>query len=82
MNYSTPSVTGGQKHTLSAGGAESERMILSAPAESIILSAPPFESMILSTPPEGQWGMPRAQWAAGCKAIALDDGTAVARWMA
>ena len=67
-------------HTLSAGGAES--MILSAHAESIILLAPPTESMILSALPERRWAMPVAQWAAGRKAIALGDGTAVAQWTA
>jgi hypothetical protein len=57
-------------------------MILSARAESIILSAPPAESMILSAPPERRWKTPAAQWAAGREAIALGDGTAVARWTA
>ncbi len=55
-------------------------MILSARAESIILSAPPAESMILSAPPEWRWATPVAQWAAGREAIALGDGTAVAQW--
>jgi hypothetical protein len=36
-------------------------MILSARAESIILSAPPAESMILSAPPKWQWKTPVAQ---------------------
>ncbi len=57
-------------------------MILSARAESIILSAPPAESMILLAPPEWGWKMPATQWAAGREAIALGDGTAVARWTA
>ena len=57
-------------------------MILSARAESIILSAPPAESMILSAPPERRWKTPAAQWAAGREAIALGDGTTVARWTA
>ncbi len=57
-------------------------MILSARAESIILSAPPAESMILSAPPEWRWAMPATQWVAGHEAIALGDGTAVARWTA
>ncbi len=57
-------------------------MILSAHAESIILLALPAESMILSAPPKRQWAMPVAQWAAGREAIALGDGTAVARWTA
>ncbi len=55
-----------------------EGMILSEHAESIILSAPPAESMILSAPPEWQWAMPAVQWVAGCNAIALGDGMAVA----
>ncbi len=59
-----------------------ESIILSEHAESIIVSAPPAESMILSAPPKQQWATPAAQWVAGCKAIALGDGTAVARWMA
>ncbi len=54
-------------------------MILSVRAESIILSAPPAESMILSAPPERRWKTPAVQWAAGRKAIALGDGTAVAQ---
>jgi hypothetical protein len=58
------------------GGAES--MILSARAESIILSALPTESMILSALPKQQWTTPAAQWAAGRKAIALGNGRAVA----
>ncbi len=57
-------------------------MILSAHAESIILSAPPAESMILSVLPEWQLATPATQWVAGCEAIALGDGTAVAQWMA
>ncbi len=57
-------------------------MIFSAHAESIILSAPPAESMILSAPPERRWATPAAQWAAGREAIALGDGTEVARSMA
>ncbi len=65
-------------HTLSVGGAES--MILSACAESIILSAPPAESMIFSALPERQWATPAMQWAAGREAIVLGNGTAVVRW--
>jgi hypothetical protein len=65
---------------LLAGSAES--MILSAHAESIILLALPAESMILSALPKRQWATPTAQWAAGRKAIALCDGTAVAQWTA
>jgi hypothetical protein len=57
-------------------------MIVSARAESIILSAPPAESVILSAPPERRWTMPVAQWAAGREAIALGDRTAVTRWTA
>jgi hypothetical protein len=53
-------------------------MILSAHAESIILSAPPAESMILSAPPERRWATLAAQWAAGFEAIRLGDGMAVA----
>ncbi len=53
-------------------------MILSARAESIILSAPLDEIMILSAPPEWRFKTPAAQWAAGREAIALGDGTAVA----
>jgi hypothetical protein len=49
-------------------------MILSARAESIILSAPPAESMILSALPEWQWATLAAQRAAGRKAIALGNG--------
>ncbi len=49
-------------------------MILSARAESIILSVPPAESMILSAPPERRWKTPAAQWAGGREAIALGDG--------
>jgi hypothetical protein len=56
-------------------------MILSARAESIILSAPPAESMILSAPPERRWATPAVQWAAGHEVTALGDGAAVARWM-
>jgi hypothetical protein len=54
-------------------------MILLACAESIILSTPPAESMILSALPKRQWKRPAAQWAAGCEAIALGNGTKVAR---
>ncbi len=57
-------------------------MILSARAESIILSAPLAESMILSAPPKRRWAMPVVQWVAGRKAIALGDETAVAGWTA
>ncbi len=57
-------------------------MILSARAESIILLAPPAESVIVSAPPKRRWKTPAAQWAAGREAIALGDGTAVARWTA
>jgi hypothetical protein len=38
--------------------------------------------MILSAPPKRQWKMPAVQWAAEGEAIALGDGTTVARWMA
>jgi hypothetical protein len=57
-------------------------MILSAHAESIILSALPAESIILSAPPEQQWETPAAQWVAGSEAMALGDGTAAAQWTA
>ncbi len=57
-------------------------MILSAHAESIILLVPPAKSMIVSALPERRWKMPAAQWAAEREAIALGDGTAVARWTA
>ncbi len=43
---------------------------------------PPLSQEILSAPPERQWATPAAQWAAGREAIALGDGTAVARWTA
>jgi hypothetical protein len=51
-------------------------------AEIIILSAGGAESMILSAPPKRRWATPAVQWAAGREAIALGNGTAVARWMA
>ncbi len=57
-------------------------MILSVHAESIILLALPAESTILSAPPKQRWATPVAQLAAGCKAIALGNGRAVARWTA
>ncbi len=58
-------------------------MILSVRAgENILLLALPAESMILSALPEQRWATPVAQWAAGRKAIALEDGMAVAQWTA
>ncbi len=57
-------------------------MILSVRAEGIILSALPAESIILSAPPKWRWATPAAHWAVGREAIALVDGTALARWTA